>query len=118
DTLPYNAHTTAGDALWADLPILTRIGETFAGRVAAALLHDLGLPELGADSPQAYEAPAIDLACHPAPLVALPYRLEQPRATAAPFDTGLQARRLEAAYQAMHQRRQAGLPPSPIDIAA
>src|SRR5262249_24971930 len=56
DTLPYNAHTTANDALWAGLPVLTCLGETFAGRVAASLLHAIGLPELIASSLEDYEA--------------------------------------------------------------
>src|SRR5262249_21005438 len=55
DTLTYNAHTTASDALWAGVPVLTRLGTTFAGRVAASLLHAIGLPELITDSLQAYE---------------------------------------------------------------
>src|SRR6266436_2850115 len=55
DTLPYNAHTTASDALWAGLPVLTCLGETFAGRVAASLLNAINLPELIATTPEAYE---------------------------------------------------------------
>ena len=62
DALPYNAHTTAGDALWAGLPVLTQIGNTFAGRVAAALLDAIGLPELITHSNEEYEALAIELA--------------------------------------------------------
>ena len=60
--MPYNAHTTASDALWAGLPVLTRLGETFASRVAASLLMAVGLPELIAPDREAYEATAIDLA--------------------------------------------------------
>jgi predicted O-linked N-acetylglucosamine transferase (SPINDLY family) len=62
DTLPYNAHTTASDALWAGLPVLTPIGNSFAGRVAASLLNGMGLPELITRSPEEYAAVAIDLA--------------------------------------------------------
>lgn len=65
DTLPYNAHMTASDALWAGLPVLTCRGETFAGRVAASLLNARGLPELITTSLEAYERMAIDLAAHP-----------------------------------------------------
>ena len=65
DTLPYNAHTTASDSLWAGVPVLTRIGETFAGRVAASILNAVGLPELVVETSQAYEDLAIDLATHP-----------------------------------------------------
>ena len=64
DTLPYNAHTTASDALWAGLPVLTCLGETFAGRVAASLLNAIGLPELITTTSEAYEQMAIDLATH------------------------------------------------------
>src|SRR5579863_6433892 len=66
DTLPYNAHTTASDALWAGLPVLTCLGETFAGRVGASLLQAIGLPELITSSPRDYEARAIELATNPA----------------------------------------------------
>ena len=75
DTLPYNAHTTASDALWAGLPVLTRIGETFAGRVAASLLNAIGLTELITSTPQAYEALAIDLATNPEKLAAIKHKL-------------------------------------------
>src|SRR5262245_21799229 len=61
DTLPCNAHTTASDALWAGLPVLTQIGETFAGRVGTSLLTAIGLPELIATTPNIYERMAIDL---------------------------------------------------------
>ena len=65
DTLPYNAHATASDALWAGLPVLTCLGETFAGRVAASLLNAIDLPELVTTTPEAYEAFAIELADAP-----------------------------------------------------
>src|SRR6185369_17109332 len=71
DTLPYNAHTTASDALWAGLPVLTRIGQTFAGRVAASLLSAIDLPELVVSSLQDYEAAALRLARNPTELAAL-----------------------------------------------
>ena len=77
DTLPYNAHTTASDALWAGLPVLTRIGETFAGRVAASLLHAVGLPELITRTREEYERIAIDLATHPTELALIRARLAQ-----------------------------------------
>ena len=66
DTWPYNAHTTASDALWAGCPVLTVLGETFAGRVAASLLHAVGLPELVTESTPRYIAKAIALAADPA----------------------------------------------------
>src|SRR5262249_34973748 len=81
DTLPYNAHTTASDALWAGLPVLTRIGQTFAGRVAASLLNAIGLPELITSTPQAYQALAIELAAKPEKLAAIKRKLTENRLT-------------------------------------
>jgi len=117
DTLPYNAHTTASDALWAGLPVLTQIGATFAGRVAASLLHTVGLPELITTTPDGYERRAIELAKNPQALAAIRNKLAANRATTPLFDTALFARRIEAAYAAMHQRYQAGLAPANIAIA-
>ena len=116
DTRPYNAHTTASDALWAGLPVLTQIGSTFAGRVAASLLHAVGLPELITITPAQYEALAIDLAKHPGRLQAIRTKLEANRLTAPLFDTARFTRHLEAAYTAMHARAAGGLPPAPIRI--
>src|SRR5262249_20308746 len=109
DTLPYNAHTTASDALWAGLPVLTRIGETFAGRVAASLLHAIGLTELITSTPQAYEALAIELATNPEKLAAIKRKLANNRLTTPLFDTKLFTKHIEAAYAAMYERYQAGL---------
>jgi predicted O-linked N-acetylglucosamine transferase (SPINDLY family) len=114
DTLPYNAHTTGSDALWAGLPVLTCLGETFAGRVAASLLKAVGLPELITDTPQAYEALALELASNAPKLAALRQRLAANRPTQPLFDTALFTRHIEAAYTAMWQRHQAGLPPEHI----
>ena len=75
DTLPYNGHTTASDALWAGVPVLTCLGETFAGRVAASLLHAIGLPELITTTLDAYEQMAIDLATHPEKLGSIKRKL-------------------------------------------
>jgi predicted O-linked N-acetylglucosamine transferase (SPINDLY family) len=116
DTLPYNAHTTAADALWSGLPVLTRIGETFAGRVAASLLTAIGLPELITTSPEAYEALAIDFATNPDKLSSIKNRLIQNRLTAPLFDTERLTRHLEAAYAAMYERYQADLPPDHIYV--
>jgi protein O-GlcNAc transferase len=117
DTLPYNAHTTASDALWAGLPVLTLIGETFPGRVAASLLHAIGLAELIAATPEAYEGLAVELATNPEKLAALKQKLENNRLTMPLFDTQLYARRLDAAYTAMYERYQAGLAPDHIQIS-
>ena len=116
DTLPYNAHTTASDALWAGLPVLTRIGETFAGRVAASLLNAIGLTELITSTPQAYEALAIELAANPEKLAAIKRKLATNRLTTPLFDTQLFTRHIEAAYTAMYERYQADLPPDHIYV--
>jgi len=98
DTLPCNAHTTASDALWASLPLLTCAGETFAGRVAGSLLQACGMPELITTSPEAYEAIALKLASEPSRVAVLRRRLEQQRLSAALFDIARFTRNLEAAY--------------------
>jgi protein O-GlcNAc transferase len=116
DTLPYNAHTTASDALWAGLPLLTQIGETFAGRVAASVLNAIGLPELVTSTQQEYEDRAIDLASNPENLAAIKQKLSQNRLTKPLFDTQLFTRQIEAAYTAMYERDQAGLPPDHIYV--
>jgi protein O-GlcNAc transferase len=116
DTLPYNAHTTASDALWAGLPVLTQIGGTFAGRVAASLLNALGLTELVTHSQGAYETAAIELATNPARLALIKDKLARNRLSAPLFNTRTFTRNIEAVYAAMHARFQAGLPPDHIQI--
>jgi predicted O-linked N-acetylglucosamine transferase (SPINDLY family) len=116
DMRPYNAHTTASDALWAGLPVLTQIGDTFAGRVAASLLHAAGLPEMVTATPGDFEALAIELATHPGRLQAIRAKLAANRLTTPLFDTARFTRNLEAAYTAMHARAVAGLPPASIRI--
>ncbi|MEP7031370.1 MAG: tetratricopeptide repeat protein [Pseudolabrys sp.] len=116
DALPYNAHTTACDALWVGLPVLTQAGETFAGRVAASLLTAIGLPELITSTPQAYEDLAIELAANPDKLARMKRKLADNRLTAPLFDTQRTAKHLEAGYLAMVQRHQAGLPPDHIIV--
>ncbi len=110
DTLPYNAHTTAADALQAGLPVLTQAGRAFAGRVAASLLTTLGLPELITTDAAAYEAEALALARDPARLAALRARLAAALPASPAFDTPRQARALERAFAAMHARALAGAP--------
>jgi protein O-GlcNAc transferase len=117
DTLPYNAHTTASDALWAGLPVLTLLGSTFPGRVAASLLHAVGLPELITSTAQAYEDLAVEFAAKPEKLVAIKRKLANNRLTTPLFDTELYARRLDAAYAAMYERYRAGLSPDHIDTS-
>ena len=116
DTLPYNAHSTAIDALWAGLPVLTRLGGSFAGRVAASLLRAIELPELVTTSPQEYEDLAVDLATQPTRLAALKQRLAANRLTTALFDSRSFVRQLEAAYWKMDERYRAGLSPDHIHV--
>jgi len=104
DTLPYNAHATACDALWAGLPVLTRRGTAYAGRVAASLLTAIGLPELIAESAEDYEARALTMARDPARLKTLRDKLFANRATAPLFDTPRLARDLEALYRKMLEK--------------
>ena len=111
DTLPYNAHTTASDALWAGVPVLTCLGDTFAGRVAASLLKAVGLPELITASLEDYEALAIKLAREPSFLTAIKAKLAGNRDTYPLFDTARFARHIEAAYMTMWERQQKGAPP-------
>lgn len=101
DTLPYNAHTTASDALWTGLPVVTCRGPTFAGRVAASLLETVGLPELVTESLEVYEALALDLARDPERLAGLRARLAAARTASPLFDGDRFARGLESAYRAI-----------------
>jgi len=98
DTLPYNAHTTASDALWAGLPVLTCLGTQFDGRVAASLLETIGLPELVTHSLEDYEKLALSLARDPARLQGLRARLQANRLTSPLYDTDRFRRDLETAY--------------------
>ena len=116
DTVPCNAHTTASDALWVGLPVLTILGETFAGRVAASLLSAINMPELIAKSLNEYEALAIDLAKNPEKLKALKEKLQQNRLTTPLFNTQLSTDQIESAYIKMYERYQAGLPPEHLEI--
>jgi predicted O-linked N-acetylglucosamine transferase (SPINDLY family) len=101
DTLPYGAHATAADALWAGLPVLTQMGDVFASRVGASLLTAAGLPELVTHTAEEYEAKALELARDPARLKVLREKLAANRTTAPLFDMAGFARGLEAAYDAM-----------------
>jgi len=111
DTFDYNAHTTACDALWAGLPVVTCLGETFPARVAASLLTALDLPELVAPSRAGYEALALALARDPGRLAAVRDRLAANRLRAPLFDTARWTRDVEALYRRMVERQRAGLPP-------
>ena len=101
DTLPYNAHTTASDALWVGLPVITTPGRSFPARVAASILKAAGLPELIAPDLEQYEALALKLAREPQALAAIRAKLLATRASMALFDTARFTRNLEAAYARM-----------------
>jgi predicted O-linked N-acetylglucosamine transferase (SPINDLY family) len=116
DTLPYNAHTTASDALWAGLPVLTCIGQTFAGRVGGSLLQSLAIPELIAQSLDEYETTALQLARDAKALGAIRNRLEQHRLTRPTFDAERFARDLETAYLRMWERYQRGETPASFAV--
>jgi predicted O-linked N-acetylglucosamine transferase (SPINDLY family) len=116
DTLPCNAHTTASDALWAGLPVLTCIGTTFAGRVAASLLHAVGLPELIAESLAGYETAAMALAREPQRLAALREKLAKTRAAAPLFDTARYTRHLERAFATMCEQVRRGEKPQDFAV--
>ena len=118
DTLPYNAHTTASDALWAGLPVLTQMGQAFAGRVAASLLNAVGLPEMITRDAAAYEALAIALGRDPARAAALKAKLAAAIPTAPLFNTPRFTRHLEGAYRVMWQRHAAGLAPEGFAVPA
>ena len=116
DTLPYNAHTTASDALWAGLPVLTCLGTTFAGRVAASLLHAIGLPELVTYCMNEYEALALKLATDPVLLREIKGHLARNRLSTPLFDTDRFRRHIEAAYVEMWEIAQRGEPPRAITV--
>lgn len=117
DTLPYNAHTTASDALQTGLPVLTQIGRTFAGRVAASLLTAISLPELIVTTMQDYEDLAVELATNAKKLAAIKTKLVDNAPKKPLFDTRLFTRHMEIAYQAMYRRHQSGLPPDHMNVA-
>jgi predicted O-linked N-acetylglucosamine transferase (SPINDLY family) len=116
DTFPYNAHTTCSDALWAGLPVLTLLGSTFPGRVAASLLSAIGLPELITSSQEDYEALAIELAMNPQKLKDIKLKLARNRLIAPLFDTPLFTKNLEAVYIKMYEGYHANLDPDHIAI--
>lgn len=116
DTAPYNAHTTASDALWAGLPVLTYLGDTFAGRVAASLLQAAGVPSLIASSIEDYAAKALHFTRHPDELRAIRHRLETTRHQTPLFDTDLYARHFDAALMRMAEINQAGEAPQSFAV--
>ncbi|HEV3009075.1 MAG TPA: tetratricopeptide repeat protein [Burkholderiales bacterium] len=116
DTLPYNAHTTASDALWAGVPVVTCLGATFAGRVAASLLGAVGLSELMTRDLSAYEALALKLAKDGKLLSAIRETLNRNRLTQPLFDSARSCRHIEAAYLRMWEMHERGDPPRPFAV--
>ncbi len=114
DTIPFNAHTTASDALWAGLPLLTCLGTTFAGRVAASLLKAIELPELIASTQEEYEAMAVELATDPEKLLAIRQKLERNRLTTPLFNSLQFTRNIENAYIQMYDHCHSGSGPDNI----
>jgi len=116
DTLPYNAHTTASDALRVGLPVITLMGESFASRVAASLLNAVGLPELITTTPKGYESLAIELATKPKFLREIKDKLFTNLSTSPLYNTKLFTQDIETAYQEMYQFYQAELAPDHIYV--
>jgi predicted O-linked N-acetylglucosamine transferase (SPINDLY family) len=116
DTAPYNAHTTASDALWAGLPVITCMGETFPGRVAASLLKAVGLPELITNSQEEYIDLSISLANDPKRLCAIRDKLSKNRKTTPLFNSELFTRHLEVGYQKAYDQYHDRLPPNHIFV--
>ena len=116
DTWPCNAHTTASDALWMGLPLLTLMSRSFAGRVAASLLNAIGLPELITNTQEEYETLAIELAVNPKKLADIKLKLANNHLTAPLFDATLFTKNIEDAYIKMYERHQAYLQPDHIYV--
>ena len=116
DTHPYNAGTTASDALKMGLPILTMIGQSYQARMGASILTSINLPELITNTPKEYEALAIELATHPEKLKAIKDKLADNLPTAPLFDTKRFTKNIESAYTQMYERSQQGLEPDHIYV--
>lgn len=111
DTLPYNAGATASNALRVGLPVLTRTGKSFAGRMGSSLLKAVGLPELITATPQEYEDKAVQLASDPVLIQSIRQKLAANLPNSALFDNKAFARNIETAFQTVHNRACQGLPP-------
>lgn len=116
DTSPYNAGTTASDALWAGLPVVSFAGKSFSARMGASILNAIGLPELVGKSQQEYKSIAIDLGKNPNKLQEIKKKLNKNRLTTPLFDTKLFTRNLELAYERAYARNRDGLPPENINL--
>jgi protein O-GlcNAc transferase len=118
DTFYFNAHTTASDALWAGLPVVSKLGEGLPARVAGSFLTAIGLPELITKTKDDYEALILDLALNPDRLNAIRDKLNRNRLTAPLFNTELVTKHLEEGYQQAYQRYFDGKEPENIDVSA
>ena len=116
DTHPYNAGTTASDALKMGLPLLTMIGKSFNSREAASILTSMNLPELITNISEEYEALAIELATHPEKLKVIKDKLTSNLTTAPLYNTKLFVKNLESAYTTMYERHHKGLEPDHIYV--
>jgi len=116
DTFAYNAHTTASEALWAGLPVITKAGKGFSARAAASLLTAIDLPELITETEQDYEALILHLTSHPERLAQVREKLTNNRLTTPLFNTALYTRHLEDGYQQAYQRYYDGKPAQAISV--
>ncbi len=116
DTFNFNAHTTASDALWAGIPVVTKIGKSFAARVAGSLLTAIELPELITTTEKEYEALALSLATDSNKFTKIKKKLSEKKNSAALFDTETYTKNLERAYVQAYQRYADGLPPAEFKV--
>jgi len=116
DTHPYNAGTTASDALKMGVPMITYLGNSYQARMGASILNSINLPELITNTPEEYEALAIELATNPDKFKAIKDKLTSNLTTAPLFDTPLFTKNLESAYTEMYERHHKGLKPDHIYV--
>ena len=116
DTFTFNAHTTASDALWVGLPVLTKAGKGFAARVASSLLTALEIPELITTSENEYEAQALSLATNPEKLASIKKRIVDNRTLTPLYDTEIYIKDLEKAYSYAYERYSSGLQPAELKV--
>ena len=116
DTFSFNAHTTTTEALWAGLPVVTKVGQGFAARVAGSLLNAAGLPELITENEQDYEALILELATNPSRLATIKGKLAANRLTQPLFDTQQYTKHLENGYQQAYQNYFEGKAPQTIIV--
>ena len=118
DTWPCGAHTTASDALWAGVPFITRLGDSFASRVGTSLVRALGMPELGVEALVQYEDLAVELATSPTHHAATRRKLIEKKKSAPLFNTDTSRVHLEAAYDEMWEKFASGQAPKSFEVAA